>query len=204
MKHSQIAKYNDYIREKVRDAHLYDISVRFINKHSIDGLSGFFSIDEKLLYCAAKTNFRRWFTTFVHEYCHFVQWKENPTRFDREMIKSIPMEEYLSTDREIKITKKLEKSFISYQNCELECEQMTLTELESIKFPIQREKFIQIANANVMSWNVSLYTRKTYCDMEGYPKIYKKLPTKFITDVTKVPYWFYKEVKDNVKFVREA
>lgn len=146
---------------------------------------GYFSDGDPLDFSVAIKD-PEWFTTFVHEYCHFLQYKEG--KFIGDVAEKINnFDEWLAGSIELE-PEALEESTRLYQLCELDCEQRTVALLKEHKIVFDYETYIQDANAYVLSYEIIRCSRK---ELTGFRQKAKSLcPTEFITDITALPAGF--------------
>lgn len=120
----------------------------------------------------------RWLETFVHEYSHFLQWRDRDPTFTayykHEYDPSVLIEKWLS--RKISYDRRVENSFKIVRANEMSCDQIAVKLINKYKLPIQTQKYIKKANFQILyyhcveserCWNVD----KIYRNNELWEKI---------------------------------
>jgi hypothetical protein len=161
---------NDLKQSKIK-IKIYKKSIRGID--ILDGIDGYFDDDAREIGIYKD---HRWLETFVHEYAHFLQWRDgDPTFAAYYKYNYNPL---LMIDRwlERKITydKRVENSFNIIRNNEISCDKMAIKLINKYKLPIQTEKYIKKANFQILfyhcvekqrTWQVSeIYSNKKLWD----------------------------------------
>ena len=89
------------------------------------------------------------FTTFVHEYCHFLQWKMKTPVFIESTPSLSKLQKWLNRDR-----KKLSMKHIRLiQRMELDCDRKALAVIHKYELPVDIDAYIQEANSYILSYN---------------------------------------------------
>jgi hypothetical protein len=153
---------------------------------SIDG--GLVDDTKKLLAVNTKGNIESWFSIFVHEYCHFLQWKEK--KFTGKKWDDTFGRLYAWINGKEEILKK-ERVLLSRRakRVELDCERRTVAEIRKHKLPIDVDRYIQKANAYIFSYGFlaegekDLYSR----GMFDSSLIYNLMPKHFLTRYDRMP-----------------
>lgn len=146
--------------------------------------SGFFDDSVPLLTMATRQVSNDWRLLFLHEYCHFTQWKEGKLSVldDIENLDDWYGED-CSYDYET-----AEHLTRVYQEIELDCEKRVIDILRRRKIRIDKKKYITSANAYIWLYQIAL-ERKQWIEAGAYtrPKIASYCPETWITDLGDVP-----------------
>jgi hypothetical protein len=117
--------------------------------------------------------------TLIHEACHMDQWIEGvdtwiPDKYSIEIV-----EDWIHGK---KLTpKKVQKGFNNAIRLELDCERRSIAKAQTYQIPINTEKYIQQANAYLFSYVYTFHTKKWYKSPYEKTKIWKNMPTTFLT-----------------------
>lgn len=148
--------------------------------------SGYFDDENRMIHVAIGTKEAKdWFSTFVHEYCHFLQWSSQSP----EWIKSQEsynknsdafLDDWLSGAIE---SENIEGVLESIMELELDCEKRASEILQSYPDVIDSAEYIQKSNAYVAFYR-QILLKRTWYNAEKAPylneEIYLKMPTVFL------------------------
>lgn len=145
------------------------VHVNLVNKRQLeDGNGGVFYSTNKEISCAIKRPFKEWFPVFLHEYNHYIQYKERPPIWIKEEINNSYETFYNWLDYDIE----LKKSEINFhcsiiKGVEADCERRVVKMIKSHNLEIDIDQYVQEASAYVCTYNIIAETRKN-------PKKYSK------------------------------
>lgn len=108
-------------------------------------------------------DFQDCFITFVHEYCHFLQWKESSELFsksDASIEKLINWLDYKTDKFDIRHLRTIQKM-------ELECDKKASKLIKSKNLKIDLEKYIKQSNSYILSYNY-VYENRYFFKEAGY------------------------------------
>jgi len=162
-----------------------DFQVRLVNNLSDGG-----QVDDSQKYLAVnvKKGIGNWFPTFVHEYCHFCQWKEK--KFTGQKWDHTFGELYKWIEGKIDLSKKDRILFSRRaRRVELDCERRTVSEIEKHNLPIDADRYIQKANAYIFSYEFLIENQKDLYNSGAYDSslIYNLMPKHFLTRYDRIP-----------------
>jgi len=152
-----------FMEHAAKKAKKNGISLKFTKYKTLfdeDGMSisGYFSDADKIIVCASGNSFFYWFSTFIHEFCHFEQWLsgKHANWFKREQD---ILEKWLNG-------KNYSNSYIlkcirTIQECELDCEKRTLKIIDDFDLPINKKRYVKIANMSLIFYNY-VFLRRTW------------------------------------------
>jgi len=157
-------------------------------------VSGWFSESDSLEFaCAVGKSQKNWIQTFVHEYCHFQQWKEKEstyTRWDDETDLLVKYDEWLEGREEL-TKKELIKATRVIQACELNCEKRSVKMIKEWDLPINIDDYIKKANCYIYFYNAVSKYRNWYKKAPyNVSKINKLVPNTFQKSYVKSPEGF--------------
>lgn len=102
--------------------------------------------------CATGRDYTKWFPIFVHEFCHFEQWKERPEwwnslKFNGEEGLDVVLR-YWSGRAALSPTEVVYYCMTS-AGCEADCERRTLSKIRQHGLPIDAAKYAKEANSYI-------------------------------------------------------
>lgn len=130
------------------------------------GCSGYFDERKKVLAVACKKPIFEWFETFVHEYCHFEQWKEQATAWtDSTMCDGSEALDLVMND--FYHGKTLDKDFLWYYlgvaaNLEKDCELRVIEKIKKHDLPIDIKKYSKDANSYIVFY-YAMFELRAWC-----------------------------------------
>lgn len=172
-------RFANFISETVVELLDNDIDIQFVNKSILeDGLSGYFDETNKKLKVATKKPFKYWFPTYVHEFCHFRQWKEKSHLwFDEDDL-------FFEWLKGVEIPKKkLERSRKIVILTEIDCEKRSYEMIKGHELPVDLKNHIKCSNAYLLSY-CFFYMYRDWYSSSPYEdnEIVKKMPDYFLED----------------------
>ena len=177
---------NIFVGKCVKDLVQNGISVEFINERTVDcggfPVSGYFDSEEKVLKIAAKR--KNWLPLFVHEYCHFLQWKEGIFD-DYEAEEDI--DDWYRPNCPFDLKKAIELVKLQ-QGLEVDCEKRAVKLMKRHQLPINVKEYIRQANFSLYVDYLSVKSKQWVGGgLEGYDEIKKFIPVTFQKDYSNCP-----------------
>lgn len=155
--------------------------------HNGIGCSGFFNDIKKELHCAVGTKkVEDWFGTFLHEYSHFCQWKEQHKSWtdsqkyftDAGLNSDDALDEFILGKLDL-----TDEQVESIAYLEYDCEVRTAKLVDLFPKIFDKEIYIQKSNAYIAFYRTMKDKRKWY-NAERAPylnkKIWSKMPKEFV------------------------
>jgi hypothetical protein len=144
-----------------------------------DGIkcSGYF--DEKDLIVASSK--KDWIDVLVHESCHLDQFVENSKYWDNGECGIIVMDKWLMKKANYN-KKRLEKAIQDTILLELDCEKRTVRKMKKYGIKFNKTRYIQKANAYLLSYWASYRDRKWYPFPYEKKGIFEKMPKVFMNE----------------------
>ncbi len=176
----------------------HGVSVTFYKtkKVMMDGepLGGAFVEDGKNLEFHVATGSKEWFATFVHEYCHFLQYLDKVSDSHPVYIWT-RYEEWRLGERKLSAKTALKYNKI-IQFVELDAEKRAVKLIKKYKLDLDVDYYIRRANTYVLFYNLVHKYKKWYKKNSPYnlPELIELMPNKFLKDLDTVP----KEFEDIV------
>ena len=140
--------------------------------------SGYFD-EETLAVATKKEKMEDWLDVLVHESCHLDQLLEGPPTWIPDKDSLFIVEDWIHGKKLSKKT--LEKGFKNALKLELDCEKRTVKKMQKYKIPFNKNQYVQKANAYLFSYTYAFVRKVWYPKPYEDPKIYKNMPTKFLT-----------------------
>lgn len=174
-----------FLGEALADLINSKVTIKLESKLRVDGgkYNGYFT-DEPIEEFGLAINKKEdlWFTIFLHEYCHFLQWKEGAKVWKDMDI--IPDDE--NWDKWLAGKKKYSKARIDLffdvtKRVEFDCEKRAVELIKKYGLDIELKRYIQKANAYIFFYNLykekkQWYVRPPY----EFKSILKTMPTNFL------------------------
>ena len=193
-----VQTFLDYVHSSLRKYKIkliLSLETTTIGKNQI---AGYFSDEGKeLLVCINEPN---WIETLVHEFCHFLQFKEQDPLYtsldqgDSNYLSEVW--EWLDNKHEFISTKRKNEAFRKIIDMELDCERRSVEMIKRFKLPINLEDYTYTAFVYIHFYNfckkyrawfsdgVSVADIVEIADLEDKYKIsldgdFRKLPSEF-------------------------
>lgn len=146
---------NEFIGKVASDCVSHGFSIKILQKKHFKGYSGWFDAVSKELVCAYKT--RNGFETLIHEYNHFLQWK-NRKKFWKECRgDDNPFLTWISGEELKKNV--LHESFEQAVRLERDCEMRSIQCIKKHDLDVDVVQYAQEANAYLFSYFYILKNR---------------------------------------------
>jgi len=150
-------KIQKFLKMALSDLHDYGITLKIYKQdiHNNYPLIGYFDEIKKIL--AVKKN-KIWLKTFVHEYSHFLQWKQSMQSHEkylkhRKKYKSDPdlcVSRWL--DNRLKYDNRIKSAFERIRYDEIHCDLIAVKLIKRYQLPIDVSTYIQEANLDILSY----------------------------------------------------
>lgn len=148
---------DEFIKMATEELTMDGFEVVLQNSHSMDGCSGWFNHESKEFRVAKKS--KNFFETFVHEYCHYLQWKHSPIFWNRSVNGYLNYVNFLFNKR--RYTKKyIEQSFADVLAIEHDCEFRAIKLIKDFELDVDVEKYARFANLYLWHYQFTLAFRK--------------------------------------------
>jgi len=172
------------------------INVSLIQKSKLNRrYMGYFDEAEKKFCISIRKPQKLWIPVFIHEFCHFRQWKENDPVW---RISNDEEEGEFWEWVEGKLPtppSNLKKVVKNIQKIELNCEKRVAKIIDQYKIEINRDRYIQGANAYIYLYNIVIEREEWYkTPPYQIKKIIDTMPTKFCRTYSTTPKKYLKLV----------
>jgi len=168
---------NEFIAKVAIECIENDVSLKIIQKEIVSGYSGWFDSNKKELMCAYKSV--SGFETLIHEYHHFLQWKNNPKLWKECEADRNP---FLCWMQGEEITKnKLTRSFNKAIKLERDCEIKSINFIKKHGLSVNVERYIKEANAYIFSYHYVKKYRNWPSGSIYTKELIDKMPDKILS-----------------------
>lgn len=181
-------KFIEYVDNTLKEEEIKliaypDISVPYPYPSGQMFISGCFDSDNKtLIYAKDRED---WLEILVHEYCHFMQWKENCPEWINGFVKKYDCETIIDMwlNNIIELTEEQLAHYIeATRNVELDCEKRAAKMIVDFCLPIDLSIYTKRANSYILFYEVVKRCRKW--NRKGFPpyscdEIIKRMPGHF-------------------------
>jgi hypothetical protein len=180
---------SNYISKAIIDMLDHNIQIKLINKFEHTNMfeaDGMFDDDLLLFIVVVADKTEEWFPIFIHEYCHFKQWKEKKFT-NKEWINTFT-KLYKWIDSGEELDKKEQVLYARRaRRAELDCEKRAVEEIKKYNLPINIDKYIQTANAYVFSYNFLVEGNKKLYGTGFNENVTDTMPKKFLSRYDRIP-----------------
>jgi hypothetical protein len=150
-------------------------NVRLINAKSKDGCAGWFGDDTKEFIVCKKHRF--FYDVFVHEFCHYKQWKYSKTFWDVNSPGYVKFLRWLEFEKEYSDAT-VDKLLINTMSIELDCETLACQMVKDLDLDIDTEMYCRRANAYIWSYHFYRSLRKNTQRTLYVDKLLDLMPTE--------------------------
>lgn len=179
------------------------VSINLLRKNIIDMngtcVNGFFTGKPLTFNCAMAKAQKDWVPVFLHEYCHYKQFKENSKKWDNFLkVGGYKIWDWINNKIELN-SSELKEIVNVTRDLELDCEKRVIKIIEKYELGcIDIKEYIKMSNAYMFFYSLLPKTRKWYT-MAPYDfnNILKIVPDKFVDNYDIVPKGFELEVMKN-------
>jgi hypothetical protein len=175
---------SEFLAKAIQELLGDNISVFLHNKEQLaGGYGGWFEAGDKMELVVAMKH-KLSFEIFIHEYCHYLQWRENKEGWEEQT----PDYDLLFTwimhlDKEYS-EEQLQKSLETIIRFEHDCESRVLNLAEQLGIEdFDRPKYIRAVNAYLWSYHIAKELRLKSKNTIYTPKIMEVMPDRFVEDV---------------------
>jgi len=142
------------------------VTIKFLQQSVSEGYIGWFDgYKKQMLVCVSRVDF---LSIFLHEFCHFLQWRDNNAWWAKHMKKYIAFSNWISRASSKKATSS------SYIAMELDCERRAVELVKKFKLSIDIPQYIKKANACLFLYHIVEKNR-------GWPE--NKKPSVFSDEI---------------------
>lgn len=189
-----------FITKVVKELIANGFSVFLHNKDQLDGYGGWFGTDEGKEEFVVAMKHHMSFEIFIHEYCHYLQWKYDRAFWDGSTEYYDTLFDWIEDKNMVCSEEQLTKSLNTILAIEHDCESrvLKLIELNPIE-NFDREKYIRAVNSYLWSYHINKELRQRPKNPIYTEKLLSSMPTVFHKDLS-----FYLDKHNMSMEVRQA
>lgn len=195
-------KMKKFISEALIDMIENKVSINLLRKNVIDMddtyVNGFFNSKPLSFNCAMAKPQKEWNLIFLHEYCHYKQFKENSKEWNNFCKFGSNLWNWLNNKVELDSSKLME-TVCAVRDLELDCEKRVVKIIEEYGLNhIDIKHYIKLSNVYVLFYSLLPKTRKWYSKAPyNIKSIVDTVPDKFLDNYNIIPKKFELEVIKN-------
>ena len=189
-----------FITKCVRELLHHNFSVLLHNKNHLDGYGGWFGTDEGEEEFVVAMNHHMGFEIFIHEYCHFLQWKTDRKFWDSSCEFYDLLFDWIAKPELVASEEDLTKSLHTILAIEHDCESrvLKLTSLNPIG-GFDRDKYIRAVNCYLWSYHLNKELRKRPTNPIYSERVLASMPNTFVSDLN-----YYLDPKNMTQEMRDV
>lgn len=175
-----------YIGKAIKEMIANDITISFTRRKKSSKLSSSYfdplmgpsyNSSPKFTVNYFENDFQNVFEYFIHEYCHFKQWKEQTDIWKNGQANWLLFDLFLKK----KFDKFTKSQLLSIQKLELDCDERAIKEIRQYNLPIDIRKYTKESNSYIYSYNI-IYDLREFNEIVDFtnPELLKQLPARQI------------------------
>lgn len=151
----------NFITKCTRELLANGFSVLIHRKKELDGYGGWFGAEEGEKELVVALDHDMGFEVFLHEYCHYLQWKNNRDLWDRSLLTYDILFEWIDKPESIYTEEELNQSLHDILELEHDCENKALRLLQNNPIEdVSIDKYIRAVNAYLLHYHINRSLRK--------------------------------------------
>ena len=190
----------NFITKCTRELLSNGFSVLLHRKKGLDGYGGWFGAEEGEKELVVALDHHMGFEVFLHEYCHYLQWKENRNLWDRSLLTYDILFEWIEKPELNYTEEELNQSLHDILELEHDCEKRAL---QLLKYnPIENvevDKYIRAVNAYLFHYHINRSLRKRPKNPIYSENVMLSMPNIFNNDLS-----YYLDQKNITETMRSA
>jgi len=170
--------FAEFFEEACSDLLRNKITFTLRTEEDIEYAGGSFADQDRTLVVKTARKSKFWKQIFLHEYCHFLQWKEKSKWFTTAGVSFGPQNFWEWLDGEVKLTDhQITHAVNFFQGLEHNCEIRAIRTIKEKGLGFDLEQYIKSANSYVMFYNAIRLDHK-WCETPPYyvPEIMEAMP----------------------------
>ncbi|NDC72225.1 MAG: hypothetical protein EBZ62_02045 [Sphingobacteriia bacterium] len=174
----------EFIAKVVKELLRNQFSIKLLNVENIDGYGGWFGTDEGEEEFVVAMKHHMSFEIFIHEYCHYLQWKNDRKLWDKSMITYDLLFDWIE-DKSLDVTNEaLDASLHDILEIEHDCEKrvLSLVQLNPIQ-DFDTHKYIKAVNAYLWSYHINKELRQRPKNPIYSTRVLEHMPNIFHKDL---------------------
>jgi hypothetical protein len=189
-----------FMMKCVKELLNHGFSVLLHKKKDLNGYGGWFGTDVGEEEFVVAMDHHMGFEIFIHEYCHFLQWKYNREFWDSSCEYYDTLFDWIENPQLEVSEENLQKSLETILTIEHDCESrvLKLVELNPIE-NFDKDKYIRAVNSYLWSYHINKELRKRPKNPIYTERLLASMPNTFNKDIN-----FYLDKNNLTQSMREA
>jgi hypothetical protein len=151
----------NFITKCTRELLSNGFSVLIHRKKELDGYGGWFGAEDGEKELVVALDHDMGFEVFLHEYCHYLQWKNNRDLWDRSLLTYDTLFEWIDKPESSYTEEELNQSLHDILELEHDCENKALRLLQNNPIEgVSIDKYIRAVNAYLLHYHINRSLRK--------------------------------------------
>jgi hypothetical protein len=151
----------NFITKCIRELLSSGCSVLLHRKKDLDGYGGWFGAEDNEKEFVVALDHSMGFEVFLHEYCHFLQWKNKRELWDRSLITYDILFDWIDNPESEYTSQQVDQSLHDIIEVEHDCETLALKILKNNPIEdVDVDKYIRATNAYLFHYHVNRNLRK--------------------------------------------
>lgn len=174
----------NFITKCTRELLTNGFSVLIHRKKELDGYGGWFGAEEGEKELVVALDHDMGFEVFLHEYCHYLQWKNNRDLWDRSLLTYDTLFEWIDKPESNYTDEELNQSLHDIIELEHDCENKALKLLQNNPIEdVSVDKYIRAVNAYLLHYHINRSLRKRPKNPIYSERVLNHMPNKFNTNL---------------------
>lgn len=170
----------NFITKCTRELLANGFSVLIHRKKELDGYGGWFGAEEGEKELVVALDHHMGFETFLHEYCHYLQWKTNRPLWDRSLLTYDVLFDWIEKPEAIYTNEQLDQSLHDILELEHDCETRALKLLRNNPIEdVDIDKYIRAVNAYLLHYHINRSLRKRPKNPIYSERVLSHMPSEF-------------------------
>jgi hypothetical protein len=170
----------NFITKCTRELLANGFSVLIHRKKELDGYGGWFGAEDGERELVVALDHDMGFEVFLHEYCHYLQWKNNRDLWDRSLLTYDTLFEWIDKPESNYTDEELNQSLHDILELEHDCETKALKLLHNNPIEdVSVDKYIRAVNAYLLHYHINRSLRKRPKNPIYSDRVLSHMPNKF-------------------------
>jgi hypothetical protein len=174
----------NFITKCTRELLSNGFSVLIHRKKELDGYGGWFGAEDGEKELVVALDHDMGFEVFLHEYCHYLQWKNNRDLWDRSLLTYDTLFEWIDKPESNYTEEELNQSLHDILELEHDCENKALRLLQNNPIEgVSVDKYIRAVNAYLLHYHINRSIRKRPKNPIYSERVLSHMPNTFNTNL---------------------
>lgn len=174
----------NFITKCTRELLSNGFSVLIHRKKELDGYGGWFGAEDGEKELVVALDHDMGFEVFLHEYCHYLQWKNNRDLWNRSLLTYDTLFEWIDKPESNYTEQELDKSLHDILELEHDCENKALKLLHNNPIEgVSVDKYIRAVNAYLLHYHINRSLRKRPKNPIYSERVLSHMPNTFNTNL---------------------